>query len=116
MNRWLLTDKIRKEYAPIISEFINKLYSMTEEDVKNAKIEEFTLPLSDTKLCPYTLLILMQEEFGYEDEEFDDNGWELDFTIKIKNNIVCPSKAEKMVIHGCGMTFELNLSPYEFIG
>lgn len=117
MNRWILTDEIKNKYLPIISEFMNKLYNMTPEDVENTKFEDFTLQLSDTKLRPYTLLKLMEEEFGYTEHDFDDNGWELDYWIILnKPNCSYPSYAQKMCIHGCGMTFELNLSPYEFIG
>jgi len=115
-NRWVLTDEVREKYKPIVAEFMNKIWSATAEDVESWDNDEATLKLSDTELRPYTLLTLMQEEFGYSREDFDDNGWELDYWITLeKSGESCPSQAEIMCIHGCGMTFELNLSIKEWM-
>lgn len=88
--------------------------SLTCEQIETMDNEEFCLKLSDTELHPYTLLNLMKE-FGYGDEEFDNNGWELDFWINISKGGSYPSTCENLCIHGCGMTFELNLSIKEFM-
>ncbi len=115
MNRWQLTDEVKNKYKPIIKEFLDKMKSLTVDEIEQMDNEEFTLCLSDTELRPYTLLELLKE-FGYGDEEFDDNGWELDFWIRIQNDKeTYDSTCEKLCIHGCGMTFELNLSVSEFM-
>lgn len=115
MNRWKLTEEVKNKYKPIIAEFLNKMRVLTVEEIEKMDNKEFTLHLSDTKLRPYTLLELMKD-FGYENVEFNDNGWELDFWISIQNNAEeYNSTCEKLCIHGCGMTFELNLSVSEFM-
>lgn len=115
MNRWTLTEEVKEKYKPIIQEFLNKMESLTGEQIESMDNDEFCLELSDTELRPYTLLELMKE-FGYGDENFDDNGWELDFWIDItKSEGSYPSTSERLCIHGCGMTFELNLSVKEFM-
>lgn len=56
------------------------------------------------------------KEFGYTKEEFNNNGWELDFRIRIQNKEKSyDSSCERLCIHGCDMTFELNLSVDEFM-
>ena len=89
--------------------------ALSYEEIKELDSEEFTLNFSDTKLVPFTLMKLL-EEFGYENVEFNDNGWELDFWIYAsRENVTFPSTCEKLCIHGCGMTFELNLSLQEWL-
>lgn len=114
MNRWQLSEDIKKKYKPIIQEFLTKMENLTYDEIENMDNEEFCLKLSNTELRPYTLLELMRE-FGYGNEEFKDNGWELDFWITISKNGSYPSTCEELCIHGCGMTFELNLSVKEFM-
>lgn len=115
MNRWELTDEVKKKYKPVVEEWLNRMESLTVNQIEKMDNEEFCLKLSDTELRPYTLLKLL-EEFGYGDEEFDDNGWELDFWIRIKReDKAFESTCEKLCIHGCGMTFELNLTIDEFM-
>ncbi len=110
MNRWNLSKDVRNEYMPIIEEFLNKMQALSYDEFEVLSSEEVTIDFSDTRLAPYTLLELLRE-FGYEDAEFNNNGWELDFWIDIsKENMEFPSTCEKLCIHGCGMTFELYLS------
>lgn len=97
MNRWKLTDELRKEYKPIVESFID---DVERNDPDGELIErDFT----DTKLNPSTLGYLI-EELGYERVNQDDNGWELDFWIYYHKNGYKPIQ-----IKGCGMTFELIL-------
>lgn len=115
-NRWLLTEEVREKYKPIISKFLEKMYNATDEEIDMWDSEEFTIDFSDTELRPYTLKVLLEEEFGYTKYEFDNNGWELDFMIDLsKPGCYYNSTAEKLAVYGCGMTFELKLSVREFI-
>lgn len=116
-NRWKLSNEMKEKCLPIVKGFIDKMEALTPEQIENMSNEEFKIELSDTGLRPYTLLELMGE-LGYDKDgaKFDDNGWELDFWISInKKGVYFPSSCERMCIHGCGMTFELNLSVSEFM-
>lgn len=107
MNRWELTKEVKEKYKPIVEEFLNKIDKMSTKKIENSENEVFTIDLSDTELRPYTLQELMKE-FGYENVEFDDNGWELDFWIRMNRN--SEKLTDRICINGCGMTFELNLT------
>lgn len=115
MNRWKLTEDVKVEYRPIVEKFIDKLQSISSEEVESINEEVLVFDFSDTKLNPYTLCLLL-EELGYIKYDQEDNGWELDFKIylkKIGENY--PSTCEKLCVYGCGMTFELMLSVSELI-
>lgn len=113
MSRWNLSEDVRNEYKPMVEKFIKKMEALSYEEFRELDSEEATLNFSDTKLVPFTLLELLRE-FGYENAEFDNNGWELDFWIYIsREDMEFPSTCENLCIHGCGMTFELNLTLQE---
>ena len=113
-SRWELKKDIKEKYKPFIADFLNNLENLTKEEVENSDDDIYDLDLSNTELNPYTLLTLLKEEFGYTDEEFDHNGWELDYWITIKRpGKTYPSSCENLTIRGCGMTFELILSAYD---
>lgn len=50
MNRWELTDEVRTKFKPIIQNFLNKMESLTIEQIENMDNKEFCLNLSDTEL------------------------------------------------------------------
>lgn len=114
VNRWKLAKDVKEKYKPIVQEFLTKMENIKSEEIEDMNGDEFTLELSDTKLNPNTLLELMRE-FGYGNEEFDNNGWELDYWINIRKSGRYDSTSERLCIHGCGMTFELSLSVSEFM-
>ena len=97
MNRWALTEEVEDKYKPIIQKFIEKV-----EESDYIDDEEF-LNLSDTELNPYTLWELLKN-LGYEKDEIDNNGWELDFWIEFKKE-----GFKNIVVEGTGITFELKL-------
>ena len=108
MNRWLLTDEIREKIKPILVEYFNKVENATVEQLENMSNEECGIDLSGKGINPYQLENLL-EEFGYEVNDRDRNGWELDFWIHMKrtDGKTFVSGCENLVIAGCGMTFEL---------
>ena len=110
MNRWLLTDEIRAKIKPILTEYFNKVENATVEQFENMSNEELEIDLFGKGINPYQLETLL-EEFGYEEEYRDRNGWELDFWIHMKrtDGKTFVSGCENLVIAGCGMTFELKL-------
>lgn len=103
MNRWKLKDEIKLKYMPIVKKFIE---GVEKVDIENSD-ELLKKDFSDTELNPYTLGIIL-ENLGYERNNQDDNGWELDFWITYTKKGYRP-----IMINGCGMTFELQLSEVE---
>lgn len=110
MNRWHLTDEIIEKFKPILSEYLNKVENVTIEQMEKMSNEELGLDFSDKGINPSQLVDLLKD-FGYEDENYDDNGWELDFwiTMKRRKGEFFESGCETLIIAGCGMTFELKL-------
>lgn len=115
MNRWELTDEVKTKWISKIAEWLDKQRAMTVKEVESAGDEVFTLSLCDTELNPYTLGKVLCE-LGYEKGDMSHNGWEMGFLQDYENyDNECPAMCEKLCVHGCGMTFDLNLSISEFI-
>ena len=110
MNRWHLTDEIREKIKPLLSEYFDKVENVTAEQVEHMDNEELGIDLSDKGINPSQLVDLL-EEFGYEETDRDDNGWELDFWIHMRrtDGKSFDSTCEHLVVSGCGMTFELKI-------
>ncbi|MFF2532504.1 hypothetical protein ACFVS2_26915 [Brevibacillus sp. NPDC058079] len=100
-NRWALTDEVKQKFMPVIQEFISKLESMENTS------ELLEIDLSDTELNPYTLQKLL-ESMGYEETNRGDNGWQLDYWIKMRK-----SEFKPLLVKGKAITFELILSENE---
>ena len=114
-NRWLLTDDIREKIAPLVKQFLDKLDTLSEDEMWDMADEYdcVSIDLSDMRINPYQLRTLLEEDFGYTKHDLDTNGWELDFWLRMTN----PEKTSKrkLLIQGCGMTAELRLC-YELEG
>ena len=111
MNRWNLTDEIRNRIKPLLTEYLYKVENVTAEQVEKMSNEELSLDLSDKGINPHQLQELL-EELGYEEDGFDSNGWQWDFWMYMKriDEKHFDSTCEKLVVSGCGMTFELIIS------
>lgn len=95
MNKYQLTDEVKEKFTPTVKEFISKIEAQEFADE--------ILELTDTELNAYTLWMLL-EELGYEKDDIDTNGWEMDFWITmIKDG------CKDICIEGTGITFELKL-------
>lgn len=110
MNRWYLTDEIRNNIKPLLTEYFDKVENVTAEQVEQMTNEELGIDLSDKGINPSQLEDLL-EEFGYEAKDRDHNGWECDFWIYMKrtDGKTFDSGCERLVVRGCGMTFELKI-------
>ena len=108
-NRWLLTDEIREKITPFVKQFLDKLDTLSEDEIWELADEYdcVSIDLSDMGINPYQLWKLLEEDFGYTKHVLDTNGWELDFWLRMTN----PEKTGKnqLLIQGCGMTAELKL-------
>lgn len=92
-NRWNPTEEQRKEFIPIIKEYLEKVKSNPEE----------VLDLYGKGIAPYPLQTILLEDFGFEEVSFDNNGWELDYWITLSKD------GQHFVIAGTGMTHEIVL-------
>lgn len=100
MSRWDLKDEVRNKYIPMVKSFTEEVEKVDVENSDKLLKKDF----SDTELNPYTLGTIL-ESLDYTRDKQDDNGWELDFEITyIKEGY------RRIMITGCGMTFELKLS------
>ena len=115
MNRWKLTDEIRNNITPMVKNYLTRMETLTADECDNAKYEDVILDLSDKGINPYQLKTLLKE-LGYEDTDFDKNGWEMDFWIDMSrtDGKHFESGCETLVIAGCGMTFELRIMIKDF--
>lgn len=113
MNRWYLTDEIRENIKPLLTEYFDRVENVTYEQVEEMTNEELGIDLSDKGINPSQLVDLL-EEFGYKETNREDNGWELDFWIdmKRKDGKCFDSGCEHLVVAGCGMTFDLKIFIY----
>lgn len=104
MNRWILTQEVVDDIKPFLREWF--------DEVENAECaDDIALDLSDMHINPHQLETLL-EEFGYERDDMETNGWEMDFWIYMTrtDGKHFDSGCENIVISGCGMTFSLMLS------
>lgn len=100
-NRFHLDESVRQKYVPIIREHIYKIATCNLEDASRYDI---CLELSDTELNPYTLGMILVGDFGYEEEDTDTNGWEMDFWTNYRKE-----NMPALCVQGCGITFDLTL-------
>lgn len=105
MNRWLLTKEIKEKIKPLLIEYFEKVENTTNNT------DDFRIDLSDKGINPYQLWQLLEEDFNYQNEDIDNNGWEQDFWIYMKriDGKHFISGCENLVIRCCGMTFKLEL-------
>lgn len=89
---------MREEYFPVVTQFIADLETNTvREDGDDGPL----LDLTNTKMNPYTLGIMLQS-MGYKKKDFQSNGWEFDFWIKYSKEGCKP-----LLVWGTGITFNL---------
>lgn len=92
-----LAPDVKEKYMPVVKEFIDKLESYEGDP------SEVFKDFSKTELNPYTLGIILTD-LGYEEDGFDQNGWEMDFWITYKK-----PGFKTLTLTGTGITFEMVL-------
>ena len=110
MSGWNLTSEVRNKFVPIVKEYLHKVEMATEEQIENMFQKELEIDFSGTEISPVQLVKLLKD-LGYKETRRDDNGWEMDFWIYMerKDGKHFDSGCEKLVVSGCGMTFELKV-------
>lgn len=92
-NRWHTTQEQKEKFIPLITEFIEKMRENLDEE---AFIDFYNQGIS-----PEQLRDILVDDMGFEEKDFDHNGWELDFWITFSKDGV------DYMIAGTGMTFEM---------
>ena len=101
INRWILEDSVKEKWMPVIQKHIK---SIDEHYENEGNPFDCVLDLTGTELNPYTLWAIL-EELGYEREDQEDNGWQLDFWIYFTK-----PNALNLLIRGTGLLCEFFLS------
>lgn len=73
------------------------------KELKAGYIEK--IDLTNENLCPQNVIDVLCN-MGYEDEDYDTNGWEQDTWIYFFGE----DEDDKLMLFYCGRTFEMNLS------
>lgn len=92
-NRWESTRNQKEKIIPTIKKFMEKVS-------KNPKTEEY-IDFYNQRISPSQLKDILENELGFEEVDFDTNGWQWDFWITMRKNGV------DYMIAGTGMTFEM---------
>lgn len=104
IDKWELNDYLRSNEIPSIKRWID--FVEVHFDELREKQDKIELDLSDFKINPYQLELAL-EEIGFEkDEDYDTNGWEMDYWIYFERN------GFKIEIQGTAIIHELKLVVY----
>lgn len=94
-GNWNLEPQEETTLVPFVAKCVERLN----------KREVDSIDLEDTDLNPQILSDILVDKLGYLDDEFETNGWEMDFWIKFRKEGL-----PTIMIVGCGMTFGLSLT------
>ena len=99
-TRWDLTDEIRNGIGVKIKDWIDDIETNFHILQEETDCEE--LDLTDCGVNPYQLKNFLKE-LGFEEYDWDRNGWEMDYWIYFRRN------GFKIHISGTGIIHELKL-------
>lgn len=92
-NRWDATQEQKEKFIPMIKEFMEKMK-------KNPDTKEY-IDFYNQGISPSQLKDILENDLGFEEVDFDTNGWQWDFWITTRKDGV------DYMIAGTGMTFEM---------
>lgn len=92
-NRWNPTQEQKDKFIPMIKEFMEKVK-------KNPDTKE-CIDFYNQGISPSQLKDILENDLGFEEVDFDTNGWQWDFWITMRKDGV------DYMIAGTGMTFEM---------
>lgn len=92
-NRWQVTQEQKDKFIPMIEEFVIKAKEFPE--TKNF-IDFYNQGISPTQLKD-----ILIDDLGFEEKDFDQNDWQMDFWITLSKDGI------DYMIAGTGMTFEM---------
>lgn len=92
-NRWNPTKEQKDKFIPMIKEFMEKMK-------KNPDAKE-CIDFYNQGISPSQLKDILENDLGFEEVNFESNGWEWDFWMAMRKDGV------DYMIAGTGMTFEM---------
>lgn len=92
-NRWDVTKEQKEKFIPLIREFMDKVK-------ENPKTKEY-IDFYHKGISPIQLKDILVGDLGFEEKDFERNGWEMDFWITLSKDGV-----DYMIV-GTGITFEM---------
>lgn len=92
-NRWNPTQEQKDKFIPMIKEFMEKM--------KENHNEKECIDFCNRGISPSQLKDILENDLGFEEVDFDTNGWQWDFWITMRKDGV------DYMIAGTGMTFEM---------
>lgn len=92
-NRWNPTQEQKDKFIPMIKEFIEKMK-------KSPDTKEY-IDFYNQQISPSQLKDILENDLGFEEVDFDTNGWQWDFWITMRKDCA------DYMIAGTGMTFEM---------
>ncbi len=102
-NAYCLTDDIRRQFTPVIAHLIA---SVSADAIKSLTNEEYhdlvEINLTGQPVNPFQLGELLKE-MGFEEEDRDENGWQLDCWLNYQRGDT------KLQISLTGITFEMRI-------
>lgn len=95
MNYYTLNKEIDDKWTPQIKSFIDNISNSGNTSLNLTGISE---------LNPSRVRDILVDKIGYEETDFDSNGWDWDFWFYFKKEGFAP-----LVLRGTGLSFELYL-------
>lgn len=92
-NRWNATQEQKDKFIPMIKDFMEKAK-------KNPDTKE-CIDFYNQGISPSQLKDILENDLGFEEVDFDTNGWQWDFWITMRKYGV------DYMIAGTGMSFEI---------
>ena len=86
-------ERIKLKY--MLNNFISQLKTGIEKEIDLTKID----------VCPANIITVLEEELGFEELDFDVNGWQNDTWYSFEH----PETKEKITLFYSGYLFELKL-------
>lgn len=92
-NRWNPTQEQKDKFIPMIKEFMEKM--------KENPNEKECIDFYNRGISPSQLKDILENDLGFEEVDFDTNGWQWDFWITMRKDGI------DYMIAGTGITFEM---------
>lgn len=100
-SKWHLDEKQTKDLTDMILVAINEVTKVDDDENRYDVGVDFT---NITIANPYVISNILQNQLGYEEEEMDTNGWQLDYWQKFTHDSL-----PAMQLSGTGITHTCEL-------
>lgn len=105
-NRWLLDEETKAKVKAMVVAHIDKIANFDIESDSDTRYE-VVLDLSGIPgVGPYHVKHII-EDLGYEEDDFSDNGWEMDYWFHFQHPV--PDKFPPLCLSGTAIIHEMYL-------